>query len=45
MINVLDDLDIDKKIIEDEILMFENYDFHYSQKRIVTNIVKHEDLA
>ena len=43
--NVLDDLQIDKTIIEDEILMFENFDFHYSKRRIVTKIVKHEDLA
>ena len=42
--NVLDGLSIDKTIIEDELLMFEDYDFHYSKKRIVTNIVKHEDL-
>ena len=42
--NVLDDLNLDKTIIEDEILMFENYDFHYSRRRIVTKIVKHEDL-
>ena len=42
--NVLDDLQIDKTIIEDEILMFENFDFHYSKRRIVTKIVKHEDL-
>ena len=44
--NVLDDLNLDKTIIEDEILMFEKYDFHYSRRRIVTKIVKHEeDLA
>ena len=42
--NVLNDLDIDKTIIEEELLMLENYDFSYSKKRIVTGIVKHEEL-
>ena len=30
--NVLDDLSNDKTFIEDEPLMFEDHDFHYSKK-------------
>jgi len=42
--NVIATLSIDMTIIDEELLILENYDFHYSRKRVVTNIVKHEHL-
>jgi hypothetical protein len=43
-LNVIETIDIDKSIIEEEHFSFENSDYHYSRKRVITKLVKHEEL-
>ena len=42
--NVIETLKLDITIIEEEILLLENYDFTYNHKKVVTKVEKHEDL-
>lgn len=42
--NVIEALKLDMSIIEEEILLLEDYDFTYNHKKVVTKVVKHEDM-
>ena len=42
--NVIEALKLDMTIIEEEILLLEEYDFTYNHKKVVTKVEKHQDL-